>query len=64
MDVWLCPGKRTLYTRAGVNREGFKFQIGRGQNVLHLTPLEQICPLKKLKWVFRPHRYLRPPVGL
>ena len=25
------------------------FQIGHGQNVFHLTPLEQICPLKNFE---------------
>ena len=36
-------------------------KIGHGQNVFHLTPLQQICPSKNLKWVFEPNRYLRSP---
>ena len=39
-----------IYTLGrGINGEGVKFQIGHGQNVFHLTPLEQICPFKKIK---------------
>ena len=39
--LWVCIH---VLTMANLK---LKFQIGHGQNVFHLTPLEQICPLNK-----------------
>ena len=38
-----------LCTRAGRKCGRFKFQIGHGQNVFHLIPLEQMYSFKKFK---------------
>ena len=57
-DIWMVVlmivnKGNSLYIEVGINREGFEFNLAmHGQNVFHLTPLQQICPLKNLEWVF------------
>ena len=69
MEGHLKSSESTYLLGWGANGEGFNSNWPWSKCVsLDSPPLEQICPSKKkkkkkLKWVFRPHHYLRPPIG-
>ena len=54
--------RQNIRRYADRNNPPRNFVYNKPNDVLHLIPLELPFKKKKMKWVIRPHRYLRPSI--